>query len=128
MVGVLADQPFGGPERAEVPGIVGLQLVDDQVAHADGPAAEAHQENGQERQEPVLDGAPHEGPVGSRDQALLVPALRRGTIGRRRPGRKPSPAPTRGKARPGRDSPIGRTVLSSDLRRAAIAPTRLPRM
>ncbi len=50
---VPADEPLGRPERLEVVRVVGLELVDDHVAHADRPAAEHHQEERQERQEPV---------------------------------------------------------------------------
>jgi hypothetical protein len=51
--GVAADQPAGGTQRLQVVDVVGLELVDDHVAHADGPAAEGDQEQRQERQEPV---------------------------------------------------------------------------
>ena len=50
---VAPDQPLGRAERGQVGGVVGLQLVDDHVAHADRPAAERDEEERDERQEPV---------------------------------------------------------------------------
>ena len=64
-VGVLAHEPLGRAERLEVVGVVRLELVDDEVSHTDRPAAESDEEQGEERQHPVGQKAPDEGP---RDQ------------------------------------------------------------
>ena len=59
--GVLAHEPLRGSERLEVVRVVGLELVDDHVPHADRPAAERDEEERHERQEPVVEQVEDEG-------------------------------------------------------------------
>ena len=54
---VPADEPLRRAERTGS-GVVGLELVDDHVPHADRPAAERDEEEREERQEPVESRSP----------------------------------------------------------------------
>jgi hypothetical protein len=76
-VGVPADHALPRAKRPQVAGAVVLQLVDDQVAHADRPAAEADDEDREERQEPVGEQRPDERPGPRRQQVQRVTARHR---------------------------------------------------
>src|SRR6202012_3040216 len=70
-VGGAAHDPLASAERAQVARGVVLKLVDNQVSHADRPSAEAHEEHGEEGEEPVVEQGGEEGPVEVRNEPLV---------------------------------------------------------